>query len=192
MLAQVKISRGFIFLFAVVAVHTALISHSVAEGSFGQKSRWGLDVARLQNGTSGEYGTMIGFRHLAYFPQGQNSVYAGYEIHTGSAKSGSLGEDNLTYGGLSLGFDGAYFRAITYDFGMVIGYGFGNVARYQISGSSLTFQPQVSFGLMMLAGYRASFSVGYLFMPGAKDFSTWVFGIRLDRKLMSSSTTAAD
>lgn len=167
--------KRLLVVFALISA----FSSSYAD-SFGDRSKWGLSVDRLQNGNSGEYGILLGFKQAGYFSN--SNVYAGYEIHAGTDRGQSPGQDNLTYGGINLGFDGSYYKAISYDFGMLVGYGFGNIARYAVSSQGAALQPSVSMGLVLINGFRASFSASYLYMPGT-PFSTPVYGIRLEHKL---------
>ncbi len=174
----------------VISVFAMVSSTSQADDIFGDRSKWGISADRLQNGNSGEYGVLLGFRDVGYF---QNSpAYLGLEAHSGTDRGGTIGQDNLTYAGLSIGFDGNYFRTISYDFNCLLGYGFGNVGRYLQSGQSVTIQPQVALGLIMISGYRASFTASHLFMPAANGFSTWMFGIRLDRKITTTGSGLSD
>jgi hypothetical protein len=160
-------------IIGVFFVVSLMASPAQAESGFGSKSKWGIDVERLQNSGTGDYGILLGFKHVGYFDA--TNVYFGYEIHAGSDRGGSPATDNLTYGGLALGFDGNYFKAVSYDFGVLVGYGFGNVAQLMLSGQSPVIQPTMGLGVIMTGGYRAMFNASYLYMPGAAGFSTWLY-----------------
>jgi hypothetical protein len=101
---------------------------------------------------------------------------------TGNARGARLDTDNLTYGGLSVGYDGPLAKIFHYDFSVLLGYGFGREDALGYSGHSMVIHPQASVGLTMIEGYRATFGVGYLILPSVTGFNAVSFTIRLEHR----------
>jgi hypothetical protein len=153
---------------------------SLAQGEDFSRSKSGLEVSSFRDGNSITQGMMIGGRSVRYFPG--TRVNLGVQFDAGSSHGQALDHDNLAYGGLTMGYDGTFNQIFVYDFSMLVGYGFGRVDSLGISGHSMTVLPSVGAGVKMVEGYRATFFVGYLYMPSASGFSNFTFGVRLEQK----------
>lgn len=163
---------------------------SFADGS---KNKTGIEVQKLQHKGNNDAGYTIGLRNMTYLGSvTASNIYIGYAMNAGSSQGGRIDRDNIAYGGLLLGVDGANTGVVSYDLGTLVGYGYGSVEKEDFSGHSIAIQPTLSLGLILRSGYRASFSAGYLFMPSAPNLSTFTFGIRIERKSISSARSTPD
>jgi len=127
-------------------------------------------------------GLMAGFRSLHYFDMAPHLNY-GWELAMGNARGAGLDRDNLAYGGLSLNYD-AYLanKLFFYEVSLFAGYGFGREDALGYSGHSVVVKPEISLGLTMIEGYRASFGVGWFMMPSVSGFNAPSFTVRFDHQ----------
>lgn len=176
--------RNFIGFLGLCGISLFLFSPA-AQGETG-RSKGFLQVQKLQNRGNEDAGYLIGFRSASYLAK--SDMYWGYELHAGSASGRRLEDDHLTYGGLAFGTDGVAGGTITYDLSTAVGYGFGSIGSLAYQGHSAAIHPTLSLGLVLQNGYRASFSAGYLYLPSASPFSTFTFGIRIERKVTYNPT----
>lgn len=173
-------ARGAFVLAALLVSLTSLFASHRALGETPVQGKSGLEVQSFGDGPTISRGMMLGFRSSRYIQRSQVSL--GLEALAGSSHGGRLDQDNLTYGGITLGYDGTFATIFNYDLSMLVGYGYGRVDSLGIGGVSFTAQPTLALGLTLIEGYRASFAVGYLYMPSTSGFSHFTFGIRLEQK----------
>lgn len=179
--------------FISVSLFFLMNFYAVESTAQGTKTKWGLEAQKLQNRGDNDAGFTLGVRHSMYLGDAlKNNLYVGYNLNVGSAKGGRINDDNITYGGLLLGADGASMQTVTYDLSTMVGYAYGSAASRELTGHSIALQPTLSVGLMLREGYRASFAAGYLYMPSAPEFSTLTFGIRIERKSVASPQGSLD
>jgi len=154
-------------------------------------SRSGIQVQRFRGGNtnSGTQGLMLGFRTSRYLYKGFS---LGMELLAGAPEDGSVVDNNLLYTGLTLGWDQTFFKIFTYEFNVLLGYGYGKSANLQANGDGFTVQPQVGLGFTLVNGYRLTFAPGYLYMPRTNGFSGFTFSLRLDRKSEASPSKPID
>jgi hypothetical protein len=132
-------------------------------------------------------GLMFGFRSVTYL-EIVSHLNWGWEMLTGSARGGNLDKDNLTYAGLSMGYDGPLAKIFHYDFSVLLGYGFGREDNLGFYGHSVVIQPEAALGVTMIQGYRATFGVGYLIMPQVSGFNAVSFTIRLEHRIFGGES----
>lgn len=158
-----------------------------------ERDRYGIEFQQFKGGNSdsGTQGGMIGIRDSAYLMDWKK-LHLGAAVYFGTPHGGDLSRDNLLYGGLIAGVDTTVSRIFELSLDALIGYGYGNSNISQIAGQSVAIQPTASAGFVLVRGWRASFSMGYLSMPSANGFSGQTFGIRLERKTESSPSYGLD
>lgn len=167
-----------------LALATLLVSFffisTTAQAETPTKGKGGVQMQSF--GANGKItsGMMFGLRTQRYIERSQLNL--GLEFMAGSPRGGRLDRDNLTYGGITMGYDGTFGTIFSYDFSCFGGYGFGRIDELGMAGSSFTVQPTVGVGLTLIDGYRATFAVGYLYMPAANGFNAFTFGVRLEQK----------
>ncbi|NBX93339.1 MAG: hypothetical protein EBQ85_08935 [Proteobacteria bacterium] len=146
--------------------------------------RSGFQVQRFKGGNtdSGTQGLMVGYRSSRYLYKGFS---LGIEAVAGAPQDGSIVDNNVFYTGLTLGWDQSFLKILTYEFDVLVGYGYGKSDNLGVSGDGFTIQPQVGLGFVLVNGYRLSFLPGYLYMPRTNGFSGFTFSLRLDRKAES-------
>jgi hypothetical protein len=151
------------------------------------RSRSGIEMERFDGGDSASHtqGWMLGISNLSY-PKWTSNFSYGYRFYFGTPRDGgNLGQNNLVYGGLTLGVDGTFGKILTADLTVLGGYGYGSVLNTGLNGESITLQPTVGLGFVLVGGWRLTFNTGYFYMPSAMGFSGWSYGIRLEHKTES-------
>ena len=150
-------------------------------------ARSGLQVQRFKGGNtdSGTQGLMLGYRSSRYLYKGFS---LGLEAIAGAPQDGSVVDNNILYGGLTLGWDQTFFKIFTYELNFLVGYGYGKSSNLGASGDGLALQPQVGLGFVLINGYRVSFNPGYLYMPRTNGCIGFTFSIRFDRKAETPPT----
>lgn len=182
-----KISKNFWISFTVGVLGLLSQMNQPAYGEYYSSgknrpvARSGIQVQRFKGGNtdSGTQGLMLGYRTSRYLYKGFS---LGVEAVAGAPQDGSVVDNNILYGGLSLGWDQTFFKIFTYELNFLVGYGYGKSNNLGASGDGLALQPQVGIGFVLVNGYRVAFSPGYLYMPRTNGFSGFTFSIRFDRK----------
>jgi len=173
------------FGLAALLVLSAMIVGEAASAETPTMGKSGIEMQSFGDGGTITRGMMFGMRTQRYLDHSQANL--GLEFMAGSPQGGRLSDDHLTYGGITFGYDGTFGTIFSYDFSLLGGYGFGRVDALGLNGVSFTAQPTIALGLTLIDGYRASFAVGYLYMPSAPGFDHFTFGIRLEQKSDSYS-----
>lgn len=141
-----------------------LCSIAVAE------TRSGVELQGFSDPYSFVRGGMLGVHSAAYLTE--TNAYAGFSMMMGSANGGRLESDNLALSGGVIGYDTTFSRIFHVEAQALAGYGFGSF------GKGVVVQPSVGAGFVMVNGWRAVFSIGYM----AGGPGGWTFGFKLDRK----------
>ncbi|NDD04894.1 MAG: hypothetical protein EB078_08310, partial [Proteobacteria bacterium] len=104
--------------------------------------RSGFQVQRFKGGNtdSGTQGLMVGYRSSRYLYKGFS---LGIEAVAGAPQDGSIVDNNVFYTGLTLGWDQSFLKILTYEFDVLVGYGYGKSDNLGVSGDGFTIQPQV-------------------------------------------------
>lgn len=184
-----KILWGFSLAYVSLWALTGQIAYAELYQGGGSNSkstsRTGIQFQRFRGGNtdSGTQGLMIGLRSSRYLYKGFS---LGLEVVAGAPEDGSIVDNNLLYTGLTLGWDQTFFKIFTYEFNVLLGYGYGKSANLNANGDGFTVQPQVGLGFTLVNGYRLTFAPGYLYMPRTNGFSGFTFSLRLDRKSESA------
>lgn len=158
-----------------IVILLALANIATADES---KSKIGIQVEGLGSQDTFVKGFMVGGHFNQYF---SNSWSLGLEMNVGSPSGLRLENDNLAYGGATIGYDKVFGRIFHYEANLFVGYGFGSY------GKSAVVKPDVGAGLVIVDGYRAIFSVGFIYMPDMPQTTGVIFGIKLDRKTFGSN-----
>lgn len=156
------------------------------------RSRFGFEYLRFKGGgsDSGTQGSMIGLRSSYYINKSEVSL--GYQVNFGSIRDAAVADNNLVYGGLTLGYDKSFAKILFYDLNLLLGYGYGRIASENISTQGFAIQPSIGIGFILVSGYRVSFNPGYFYMPNSRGLSGLNFGIRLERKTDSQQSRGVD
>ena len=162
---------------AILLILTFLCISAYAEFP-DSRSRFGVEVQGFSNPYNFVQGGTIGVHAGRYFDD--TNVHYGFSLLTGSRNGGSLATDNLTYGGFQLGYDRSLLDIFHLEADVLVGYGYG--ANQQ----GMTLQPTVGAGLIVINGWRAVFTIGYLYTPMV-NVSGITFGVKLDRKTVGSA-----
>lgn len=169
------------FLFIVSQINQVAYGEYYSSGNGRAVQRSGLQVQRFKGGStdSGTQGLMLGFRTSRYLYRGFS---LGMEVVAGAPQDGGIVDNNILYTGLTLGWDQSFFKILTYEFNVLLGYGYGSSSSLGVSGDGFTIQPQAGLGFVLVNGYRVTFLPGYLYMPRTNGFSGFTFSLRFDRK----------
>lgn len=162
---------------------------SVGSAEASDRYKSGFELGSFAANGSITNGMMLGFRSLHYIDMIPH-VNWGFEMVTGSPRGGVLEGDNLTYGGISVNYDQTLATIFFIEAGALVGYGYGRIDSGHFQGSSAVLKPEVSVGIKAIDGYRASFGVGYLYLPVATGFNAFSFTIRLERRSDDDKGTA--
>ena len=134
----------------------------------------GLSIEGLADPYTFIHGLSVGGQVSEYFDE--SNFRFGVAMQIGAVAGTRLETDNVSYGGLLLGYDSVFKQLFHYEANVLVGYGFGSY------GKSLVLQPDVGIGVVMVQGWRAVFTVGYRYMPTIAPASGFVYGIRIERK----------
>jgi len=153
----------------------------------------GFEFEQFKGGESpiGTQGAMLGIRDSSYIMHSHH-VSLGGAIYFGTPHGGDLARDNLLYGGLVSSIDMSVFHIFNLSFSVLAGYGYGNSNISGGAGQSIVLQPSVSVGFVLINGYRASFTMGHVYMPNASGFSGRTYGIRIEQKSESYPAVGVD
>jgi hypothetical protein len=171
------LTRSFII---VLLIAQALIcSPSFADDSY--RSKYGLDIKGFKSNLFKDVGWLGGLRYARYI--GTSQVHIGLAGFYGSPRGDNPAVQYLYYGGLTLGADGRWGKIGVFEFGLVLGYGQGEIKTMGLKKeSAYVVEPTASAGFALGLGWRLNFSVGYVHMNGSRYFSGSTFGIRLDNR----------
>ena len=184
--------RLALFLMLSFAIAPSLLSAET-------KVRWGFDAKAFQIGASGRklmssfnandnLGDMLGFRTGIY--PGNSDFSLGVEGYAGASKTAQISSRNYVYyGGLTLGFDKKIGSAFYYELGLLAGYGEASLGE-RASGKSSVLEPTIAIGFILGGGWRLGFRGGYIHAPSANGVSGFNFGLRLERKSLTTSRSA--
>lgn len=178
---RISVLGWLTLLFLVSQLNQVAYAEYYSAGNSRSVQRSGLQVQRFKGGStdSGTQGLMLGFRTSKYFYKGFSM---GLEVVAGAPEDGSIVDNNILYTGMTLGWDQAFFKILTYEFNVFLGYGYGSSNNLGVSGDGFTIQPQAGLGFVLVNGYRVTFMPGYLYMPRTNGFSGFTFSLRFDRK----------
>lgn len=151
-----------------------------AESLFSNSTKVGLEIEGLGDSSKFVRGMMFGLHGSQYVRDSNVSI--GLAMDMGSPNGNQVANDNLGYGGLTIGYDNTWGRIIHYETNLEVGYGLGSY------GQSPVIKPDIGAGLNVVNGYRMVFSIGYLYMPSMPQGSGLIMGIKIDRKTFGDSS----
>lgn len=152
-------------------------------------NKGGFELKAIYNNT-GNLGFLMGGQGVSFL---NDNFYMGGAGAGGPLNSGGVLSGGFAYGGLVAGYEGKLLQALGMDLHLLVG---GGAGAFNIDGSSLggsfVLEPTLSFSPLLGTGVRPTFSLGYLYAPGAHALSGATVSMRFDFKQLTTTLGVDD
>lgn len=157
------------------------------------RTKLGVDLKGYKTPLDYNVGALMGLRYSRYV--GASQVHIGGAGYYGIPTGRNPSSEYVSYGGLTLNYDGRMSKTFIYELGLLVGMGqgeFRNTSPIVSEKSYLIAEPSASMGFALGLGWRLTFSASYIYMTEARSFTGYCFGFRLDYKTSTGIKSYAD